>query len=34
MVNRIKYTSVADVVDYFTIVSKISEPIDCTSLVT
>jgi hypothetical protein len=34
MVNRIKYTPVADIIDYFTNVSKISEPIECTSLVT
>jgi hypothetical protein len=34
MVNRIKYTPVADIVDYFTSVSKISGPIECTSLVT
>jgi hypothetical protein len=34
MVNRIKYTSVADIVDYFTNVSKILGPIECTSLVT
>jgi hypothetical protein len=34
MVNRIKYTSVIDIVDYFTNVSKISGPIECTSLVT
>jgi hypothetical protein len=34
MVNRIKYTHVADIVDYFTNVSKISGPIECTSLVT
>jgi hypothetical protein len=34
MVNRIKYTPVADIVDYFTYVSKISGPIECTSLVT
>jgi hypothetical protein len=34
MVNRIKYTPVADIVDYFTNVSKISGPIECTSLVT
>jgi hypothetical protein len=34
MVNRIKYTPVADIVTYFTNVSKISGPIDCTSLVT
>jgi hypothetical protein len=34
MVNRIKYTPIADVVDYFTNVSKILGPIECTSLVT
>jgi hypothetical protein len=34
MVNRIKYTHVADIVDYLTNVSKISGPIECTSLVT
>jgi hypothetical protein len=34
MVNRIKYNPVADIVDYFTNVSKISGPIECTSLVT
>jgi hypothetical protein len=34
MVNRIKYTPVAHIVNYFTNVSKISEPIECTSLVT
>jgi hypothetical protein len=34
MVNRIKYTLVADIVDYVTNVSKISGPIECTSLVT
>jgi hypothetical protein len=34
MVNRIKYTLVADIVYYFTNVSKISGPIECTSLVT
>jgi hypothetical protein len=34
LVNRIKYTLVADIVDYFTNVSKISRPIECTSLVT
>jgi hypothetical protein len=34
MVNRIKYTPVADILDYFTNVSKISGPIECTSLVT
>jgi hypothetical protein len=34
MVNRIKYTPVVDLVDYFTNVSQISGPIECTSLVT
>jgi hypothetical protein len=34
MVNRIKYTHVANIVEYFTNVSKISRPIECTSLVT
>jgi hypothetical protein len=34
MVNKIKYTLVANIVDYFTNVSKISGPIECTSLVT
>jgi hypothetical protein len=34
MVNRIKYTPIADIVNYFTNVSKISGPIECTSLVT
>jgi hypothetical protein len=34
MVNRIKYTPVADIVDYFTNVSKISGLIEHTSLVT
>jgi hypothetical protein len=34
MVNRIKYTSVADIINYFTNVSKTSGPIECTSLVT
>jgi hypothetical protein len=34
MVNRIKCSPVADIVDYFTNVSKISGPIECTSLVT
>jgi hypothetical protein len=33
MVNRIKYTPVADTVDYFTNVSNILGPIECTSLV-
>jgi hypothetical protein len=32
IVNRIKYTLVADVVDYFTNVAKISRPIECTRL--
>jgi hypothetical protein len=34
MVNKIKYTLIANIVDYFTNVSKISGPIECTSLVT
>jgi hypothetical protein len=34
LVNRIKYTPIADIVDYFTNVSKILGPIVCTSLVT
>jgi hypothetical protein len=34
MVNMIKYTHVANIVDYFTNVYKISGPIECTSLVT
>jgi hypothetical protein len=34
MVSRIKYTPVANIVDYFANVSKISGPIECTSLVT
>jgi hypothetical protein len=34
MVNRIKYTPIDDIVDYFTNVSKISRPIECTSLLT
>jgi hypothetical protein len=34
MVNRIRYTPAPDIVDYFTIVSKISGPIESTSLVT
>jgi hypothetical protein len=33
MVNRIKYTHVADFIDYFTNVSNILGPIECTSLV-
>jgi hypothetical protein len=34
MVNRIKYTHVADIVDYFKNVHKMSGPIECTSMVT
>jgi hypothetical protein len=34
MVNRIKYTHVADIINYFTNVSKISGPIECIFLVT
>jgi hypothetical protein len=34
MVNRIRYTPIAHIVDYFTNVSKISGPIECTYLVT
>jgi hypothetical protein len=34
MVNRIKYTPVADIVDFIMIVSKILGPIECTSFVT
>jgi hypothetical protein len=34
MVKRIKYTPIADIVDYFTNVSKISGPIECTFLIT
>jgi hypothetical protein len=34
MVSRIKYTHVADIVDYFKNVHKISGPIECTSMVT
>jgi hypothetical protein len=34
MVNRIKYTLAADIVDYLTNVSKISGPTECTSFVT
>jgi hypothetical protein len=32
--NRIKYTPVADIVDYFKNVHKMSEPIECNSMVT
>jgi hypothetical protein len=34
MVNRIKYTLVADIVDYFKNVHKMSGPIECTFMVT
>jgi hypothetical protein len=34
MVNRIKYTPVADIVDYFKNMHKMSRPIECTSMVT
>jgi hypothetical protein len=34
MVNRIKYTTVADIVDYFINVHKMSRPIECASMVT
>jgi hypothetical protein len=34
MVNRIKYTPLADIVDYFKNVPKLSGPIECTSMVT
>jgi hypothetical protein len=34
MVNRIKYTHVANIVDYFKNVHKMSGPIECTSMVT
>jgi hypothetical protein len=34
MVNRIKYTPVADIVDYFKNEHKMSGPIECTSMVT
>jgi hypothetical protein len=34
MVNRIKYTHVADIVNYFKNVYKILGPIECTSMVT
>jgi hypothetical protein len=34
MVDRIKYTPVADIVDYFKNVHKMSGPIECTSMVT
>jgi hypothetical protein len=34
MVNRIKYTSISNIVDYFKNVHKMSGPIECTSMVT
>jgi hypothetical protein len=34
MVNRIKYTPIADIVDYFKNVRKMSGPIECTSIIT
>jgi hypothetical protein len=34
MVNRIKYTPVADIVDYFKNVHKMLGPVECTSMVT
>jgi hypothetical protein len=34
MVNRIKYTPIVDIVDYFKNVHKMSAPIECTSMVT
>jgi hypothetical protein len=34
MVNRIKYTPIADIVDYFKNVHKMSRPIECTSMIT
>jgi hypothetical protein len=34
MVNRIKYTPVADIVDYFKNMHKMLGPIECTSMVT
>jgi hypothetical protein len=34
MVNRIKYTPAADIIDYFKNVHKMSGPIECTSMVT
>jgi hypothetical protein len=33
-VNRIKYTPIADIVNYFINVHKMSGPIECTSMVT
>jgi hypothetical protein len=34
MINRIKYTPIADIVDYFKNVHKMSGPFECTSMVT
>jgi hypothetical protein len=34
MINRIKYTPVADIIDYFKNVHKMSGPIECTSIFT
>jgi hypothetical protein len=34
MVHRIKYTPIADIVDYFKNVHKMLGPIECTSMVT
>jgi hypothetical protein len=34
MINRIKYTPIADIVDYFKNVHKMLGPIECTSMVT
>jgi hypothetical protein len=34
MINRTKYTPVADIVDYFKNVHKMSGSIECTSMVT
>ena len=34
MVNRIKYTPIANIVNYFKNVHKMSRPIECTSVVT
>jgi hypothetical protein len=34
MVNRIKYTPIADIVDYFKNAHKMFGPIECTSMVT
>jgi hypothetical protein len=34
MVNRIKYTPVVNIIDYFKNMHKMSKPIECTSMVT